>query len=366
MKERPWWQKTVVYQIYARSFADANGDGIGDLQGVIARLDYLHDLGVETLWLTPFFQSPQRDFGYDVAGYCDVAPEHGTLADVEQLIREAHDRGMKVVLDLVLNHTSDRHPWFLESRSSKDNPKRDWYIWRDGRKPGGKAPPNNWWSMIGGSGWHYDNGTDQWYWAQFFPFQPDLNYRNPQVVEAMLGTMRFWMGKGVDGFRLDIVNAIFEDALFRDNPPSLTLLPSDEDPCMLFHGTARTLNHPDTIAFMGVLRDTVDTFDKRERFLVGETNAPMNMAKAHCGEAGEGLNLVFSFKTLGTPPSCRAGEGIDPDAGVHVPGSFPAHVGFFQPRPGAAHQSPWKRPGQSGAEHGPAVDSAGRPIHLLR
>ena len=165
----PWWKETVVYQIYPRSFVDSNGDGIGDLRGVLERLDYLQDLGVETLWLSPFYTSPQRDFGYDIADYRGVASEYGDMDTALALIEQAHARGLKVVFDMVLNHTSDQHPWFLESRSSRTNPRRDWYIWRDGRKPGGKAPPNNWRAMIGGSGWHYDRATDQWYWAQFLP-----------------------------------------------------------------------------------------------------------------------------------------------------------------------------------------------------
>jgi alpha-glucosidase len=296
----PWWKQTVVYQIYPRSFADGNGDGIGDLRGIIGKLDYLRDLGVETLWLSPFYASPQADFGYDIADYRAVAPEYGDLDTALTLVEEAHRRGLKVVLDMVLNHTSDQHPWFLESRSSRDNPKRDWYVWRDGKKPGGKAPPNNWNAMIGGSGWHYDARTDQWYWAQFLPFQPDLNYRNPEVQEAMLSAMRFWLDRGIDGFRLDIVNALFEDAEFRDNPFAWTLLPTDEDPSMFFQGSDRTLNHPDTVAFMRVLRRMMDAYDDPPRFLVGEVNASMEMVLEHCCE-GEGLHLVFLFKSLVTP-----------------------------------------------------------------
>jgi len=191
--ELAWWQRTTVYQIYPRSFADANGDGIGDLPGILDRLDHLSDLGVETLWLSPFFASPQRDFGYDVADYDGIAPEYGTMADCERLIEAVHARGMKIVLDLVLNHTSDQHPWFLASRRGEADPMRAFYIWRKGRKPGGAAPPNNWVAMTGGSGWHYDAATDAWYWASFLPFQPDLNYHNPAVREAMLGVVRRWL-----------------------------------------------------------------------------------------------------------------------------------------------------------------------------
>lgn len=291
-----WWRETTVYQIYPRSFFDGNGDGIGDLDGIIAKLDYLKELGIGAIWFSPFYASPQRDVGYDISDYRAIAPEYGDLAVADRLIAAVHERGMKVVLDMVMNHTSDQHPWFLESRSSRDNPKRDWYVWRDGRKPGGKAPPNNWNAMIGGSGWHYDAPTDQWYWTQFLPFQPDLNYRNPEVRAEMLDTMRFWLDRGVDGFRLDIVNALFEDPEFRDNPFSWRLIPSDDDPRMLFQGSDRTLNHPDTIAFMQELRALIDSYPGG-RFLVGEVNAPIEQARAHCVE-GRGLNLVFLFRSL--------------------------------------------------------------------
>ena len=188
--ECPWWKKTVVYQLYPRSFYDSNGDGIGDLKGIISKLDYIQNLGVETIWFSPFFKSPQKDFGYDISDFNGIDPQYGDMKLCNKLIDEVHKRDMKIVFDLVLNHTSDQHPWFIESRSSRDNPKRDWYIWRSGR---GKKPPNNWRSMIGGSGWHYDEKTDQWYWAQFLPFQPDLNYRKPEVKDAMFDVIRFWL-----------------------------------------------------------------------------------------------------------------------------------------------------------------------------
>ncbi len=302
----PWWKHTVVYQIYPRSFADGNGDGIGDLPGVVHKLDYLAELGVETLWLSPFYSSPQADFGYDIRDYRTIAPEYGTMDDFDRLVEEAHRRDLRIVLDLVLNHTSDQHPWFRESRSSRDNPKRDWYVWRDGARPGGAAPPNNWFNMIGGRGWHYDPATEQWYWAQFLPFQPDLNYRNPEVRAEMLDVLRFWMGKGVDGFRLDIVNALFEDAEFRDNPFAWKLLPSAEDPGMLFRGTAHTLNHPDTLEFMRELRRVVDDFDDRDRFLVGEVIAPLEQARAFCGDKADGLHLIFLFDSLTAPLSAAS------------------------------------------------------------
>ena len=295
----PWWKRTVVYQIYPRSYKDSTGNGIGDLEGIINKLDYLRDLGVETIWFSPFYKSPQEDFGYDISGYREIAPEYGTMETCERLIKEMHDRDMKIVMDMVMNHTSDKHPWFIESRSSKDNPKRDWYIWRDGKKPGGKKPPNNWQSMITGSGWHYDEQTDQWYWAQFLPFQPDLNYRNPEVKAEMLDTMRFWLDKGADGFRLDIINAVYEDEMFRNNPASWRLLPSEKSPAMLFKNPKYTLNHPDTLEFMKELRSVMDEYDDPPRFLVGEVSAPLYILKDYMGEQADGLHLTFQFQSLG-------------------------------------------------------------------
>ena len=222
----PWYHKTSIYQIYPRSFMDSNGDGIGDLQGIIQKLDYLRDIGFETLWVSPFFASPQQDFGYDVSDYLSIAPEFGKMNDAFQLIEETHRRGMKIVFDLVLNHTSDQHPWFLESRSSRDNPKADWYLWRD--------KPNNWHSMTGGSGWHYAQERGQYYWSSFLPFQPDLNWRNPEVKQTMFDIARFWLEKGVDGFRLDIFNTIYKDAEFRNNPFTFKLAPTPDDPSGYF------------------------------------------------------------------------------------------------------------------------------------
>ena len=204
MSTLKWWQTAVFYQIYPRSFADGNGDGIGDFQGIIEKLDYLAELGVDALWLSPHFPSPNWDCGYDISDYCDVAPEYGTLADFRRFLAVAHSRGLRVILDLVLNHTSDQHPWFLESKSSRDNPKADWYIWYD-------APPNNWQSCFDGDAWTYAPERDQYYYHYFMKQQPDLNWRNPAVKQAMWDAVRFWLDLGVDGFRLDAVGTIFED-----------------------------------------------------------------------------------------------------------------------------------------------------------
>jgi glycosidase len=271
----PWWKTTTIYQVYPRSFKDSTGNGIGDIPGIISKLDYLQNLGVETIWFSPFFSSPQRDYGYDVSDYRGIASEYGTMRNCERLIQEIHDRGMYVVFDMVLNHTSDQHPWFLQSRSSRDNPKRNWYIWRDGQKPEGKKPPNNWKSIVGGSGWHYDEQTDQWYWAQFLPFQPDLNYRNPEVKQEMFDTVRFWLDKGVDGFRLDIINTVFEDENLQNNPFALNFFPSEEHDKSFFQDKVYTINHPDNFAFVKKLRCVMDEYSDPERFLIGEIAAPL-------------------------------------------------------------------------------------------
>jgi oligo-1,6-glucosidase/alpha-glucosidase len=307
----PWWKKTTVYQIYPRSFKDSTGNGIGDIPGIISKLNYLQDLGVETIWFSPFFSSPQADHGYDVSNYRDIAPEYGTMADCDRLIQEIHNRAMYVVFDMVLNHTSDQHPWFLESRSSRENPKREWYIWRDGKKPGGKKPPNNWKSMVGGSGWHYDELTDQWHWAQFLPFQPDLNYRNPEVKREMFDTMRFWLDKGVDGFRLDIINTIYEDEQLRDNPFAFTLLPSDEDARSMFQNNINTINHHDNHDFVKELRSVTDEYSNPERVLVGEITSSLEIMKKYSGEImddtkTDGLHLTFQFHSLHVEPVAEA------------------------------------------------------------
>ncbi|MFX1261155.1 MAG: alpha-amylase family glycosyl hydrolase [Promethearchaeota archaeon] len=309
-KNIPWWKKTTVYQVYPRSFKDSTGNGVGDIPGIISKLDYLQDLGIETIWFSPFFTSPQADHGYDVSDYRDIAPEYGTMADCNMLIQEIHNRAMHVVFDMVLNHTSDQHPWFLESRSSRENPKRDWYIWRDGKMPDGKKPPNNWKSMVGGSGWHYDELTEQWYWAQFLPFQPDLNYRNPDIKREMNDTMRFWLDKGVDGFRLDIINTIYEDEQLRDNPFAFSLFPSDEDARGMFQNNIHTINHPENYAFVKELRRIMDEYSNPERFLVGEITSSLEVLKRYSGEIvdakTDGLHLTFQFQSLNVKPYAEA------------------------------------------------------------
>ena len=217
-QDEGWWQRAVFYEVYPRSFADSNNDGTGDLKGILSRLDYLQSLGVDAVWITPVFPSPQVDFGYDVSDYRDIDPQYGTLADMDLLIAEGKKRGIKVVLDLVVNHTSDKHRWFQESRKSRDNPYRDYYIWRDGK--GKDTPPTNWTSIFGGPSWTADAATNQWYYHFFYPQQPDLNWRNPQVEKEVFDVTRWWYQRGVYGFRLDAVNTMYEDPQLRDNPPA--------------------------------------------------------------------------------------------------------------------------------------------------
>jgi len=283
-----WWKNTTIYQVYPRSYYDSSGNGIGDLAGIISNLDYIKDIGFETIWFSPFFDSPQADFGYDVSDYYQAAPEYGTQDDIYKLIEEVHKRDMKVVFDLVLNHTSDQHSWFLESRGSLDNPKRDWYIWRDGK---GKKPPNNWKALPGGSGWHHDDKTDQWYYASFLSFQPDLNFRNPEVKNAMLDMVAFWLDKGVDGFRLDIFHSIFKDKKFRDNPLSRYFIPHNDE-AGFFQEWKYTVNQPETIAFAREVRKLVASYQP-ERFLLGEIFASDEIKKEYLGLDQAGLNLVF-------------------------------------------------------------------------
>ena len=295
-----WWRGTSVYQIYPRSYLDSNTDGIGDIRGIISKLDYIRDAGFETIWLSPFVRSPQQDFGYDISNYDEPAPEYGTAADVEQLIGEVHRRGMYIILDMVLNHTSSRHPWFIESSSSRNNPKRDWYIWRNGRRgPFGKRPPNNWKSQTGGSGWQYDARTDQWYWAAFLPFQPDLNYRNPEVREAVFSMLGRWIDRGADGFRLDIIGSIFEDSQFRDSPFIPKLLPDEENDGMLFRSTCRTQNLPESMDFCRGLRSFIDEKTSGRGFLVGETFGSPETISGFCRDGG--LQAAFAFKCTGVP-----------------------------------------------------------------
>jgi oligo-1,6-glucosidase/alpha-glucosidase len=287
--ETPWYHKTTLYQIYPRSFKDSNGDGIGDLQGIIQKLDHLHDLGFESIWISPFFSSPQADFGYDVSDFLGISPDFGTMEDALQLIDEIHKRGMKIIFDLVLNHTSDQHSWFKESRSSRSNPKADWYLWRD--------KPNNWQSMTGGSGWHYAKERGQYYWASFLPFQPDLNWHNPEVKKAMFDITRFWLGKGVDGFRLDIFNTIYKDAEFRNNPFTFKLTPTPNDPSGYFQKMKYSQDQPESMELAKEFRQVCEEFG--EKLSVGEVQSKRDIVRKFEGEEkNDGLTLAFDFEML--------------------------------------------------------------------
>jgi alpha-glucosidase len=278
----PWWKRAVVYQIYPRSFADSNGDGVGDLEGVRRRLDYLSWLGIDAIWLSPFYPSPMRDGGYDVSDSCGVDPSFGTLEDFDWLLADAHRRGLRVLLDWVPNHTSDRHPWFVESRSSRRSPKRDWYLWRD--------EPNNWRAALGaGSAWTFDEATGQYYLHLFLPEQPGLNWRNPAVVEAMHGVLRFWLDRGADGFRIDVAHCIGKDPEFRDEPRCLAGEPlSDFNDQPYSHEVLRGIRH------------LVDGYPG-ERVTVGEVNIRSTAQVARYYGAGDELHMSFNFPPLDAP-----------------------------------------------------------------
>jgi len=297
-----WWQRGVVYQIYPRSFMDSNGDGIGDLRGVMERLDYLAWLGIDAIWFSPIFPSPMADFGYDVSDYVNIHPDFGTLEDFDLLLEEAHKRGLKILLDLVPNHTSSEHAWFKESRSSRDNPKRDWYIWRDPAADGG--PPNNWLAYFGGPAWTLDEASGQYYMHNFLPEQPDLNWRNPEMVAAMLESIRFWLRRGVDGFRIDVIHCIIKDDQFRDNPVNPGYSPGD----LSYTAQKRIYSEsrPEAHEYVRMIRAAFNEFD--ERVSIGEIDyfLPLDQLMAYYGVldatgAGDELHLPFNFKLLVTP-----------------------------------------------------------------
>lgn len=297
MSEYLWWKHGVIYQIYPRSFQDSDGNGIGDLRGVIERLDYLNDgtprsLGIDAIWFSPTFPSPMHDFGYDVSDYEDVHPDFGDMAMMDRLIEEAHKRGIRVILDFVPNHTSSHHPWFIESRSSPDSPKRDWYVWRDPKPEG--SPPNNWIGAFGGPAWEWDQGTQQYYLHSFLVQQPDLNWRNPEVERAMHNVLRFWMDRGVDGFRIDVMDRILKDPALGDNPPQ----PNREWAKIVGQTALQVHDHdqnwPDIIDAARRIRKVVDEYP--ERMTVGEVfGAPAQIVAYYGGEQLDGLHLAFNF-----------------------------------------------------------------------
>ena len=267
----PWWRHAVIYEIYPRSFQDSNGDGIGDLNGITQRLDYLQALGVDAIWIAPMYPSPQVDFGYDISDYQNVDPQYGSLADFDHLVAEAGKRHIRVLLDMVLNHTSDQHPWFLEAARSRDSARHDFYCWNDGRPgpAGQRLPPNNWVSLFGGSAWQYVPAVSQFYYHMFYRQQPDLNWRNPQVERAMFAAMRFWLDRGVAGFRLDAITTLFEDAKLRDEP-ALGGRNAQGDPIL---SDSYTNNLPEVHGVIRRMRAMIDEYPG-ERLLIGETYVP--------------------------------------------------------------------------------------------
>ncbi len=294
-----WWHKDVIYQIYPRSFNDHNADGVGDLRGIISKLDYLEWLGIRCIWISPIYPSPMADFGYDISDYTGIHPLFGTMDDFDQLIAEVHTRNMKLILDLVPNHTSDQHPWFLESRSSRDNPKRDWYIWRDAKDDGG--PPNNWLAAFGGPAWEWDANTQQYYYHAFLKEQPDLNWRNPEVQKVMFDVMRFWLDKGVDGFRVDVMWHMIKDQQFRDNPPNPAYQSHNAtyDQLLPIFST----DQPEVHDIILKMRRLLDTYD--DRMMIGEIYLPIHKLVSYYGADRNGAHLPFNFQLISLPWDAR-------------------------------------------------------------
>jgi alpha-glucosidase len=287
-----WWQRGIIYQVYPRSFQDTTGDGVGDLRGIISRLDYLSALGVDAVWLSPIYPSPMKDFGYDVANYVDIHPLFGCLQDFDELVDQLHRRGLKLILDYVPNHTSDAHPWFRDALSGPGSAHRDWYIWRDPAPDGG--PPNNWLSHFGGSGWEWHAPSRQYYFHSFLRCQPDLNWRCADVRAAMHDVLRFWLGRGVDGFRVDVLWLLIKDDQFRDNPPNPSWSPADAPAgaqLMLY-----TADRPEVQEVVSGLRRVCDEYD--DRVLIGEIYLPVERLVAYYGVELGGAQLPFNFQLL--------------------------------------------------------------------
>ncbi len=294
--DNSWWKRAVCYQIYPRSYQDSNDDGIGDLNGILSRLDYLNgreeSLGIDAIWLNPIYPSPQYDFGYDIMDYQDIDPQYGSMDDFDRLLEEAHRRNIRILMDIVPSVTSHLHPWFIESRSSRRSAKRDWYIWKDAPAPG--RLPNNWQAVFGGNSWQWDKKTQQYYYHNSLSEQPDLNWRNPEVEKAMLSNMEFWFKKGVDGFRIDVLNYVYKDSQFRDNPPCLGKRPYE----MQRHVYDK--DRPEAVEVGFKMRSLAERYPGR--MLVAEVfvNNPAEAARYY-GENGEGANLVFNFSFMYSP-----------------------------------------------------------------
>lgn len=314
-KKKLWWKDGIIYQIYPRSFQDSNADGIGDLTGIIKSLDYIKDLGVDAIWLSPIYPSPDKDFGYDVADYLTIDPKFGHLQDFDQLIAEAHKRDLHIIMDLVLNHTSDQHRWFVESRKSVDNPYHDWYLWRDPAPNGG--PPNNWLSSFGGPGWEYDRYLNKYYFHMFEKHQPDLNWRNPELRAMLMKVFRYWLDKGVDGFRLDVFNAYFKDEQMRDNPRKKGLARRPFEA----YDHIYDISQPEMMEVVKEIRAILNEYP--DRYVVGETflEGPV-YARTLVGE--DKFHAAFDFSFAQSPWNAKAfGKAIQYWDALHGDEAWP-------------------------------------------
>jgi alpha-glucosidase len=325
-----WWQTGVIYQVYPRSFQDTDGDGVGDLRGITARLDYLVGLGVDAIWISPFYPSPMADFGYDVSDYTGVDPLFGTMEDFDALLAAAHSKKLRVILDFVPNHSSDQHPWFLESKSSRDNPKHDWYLWRDAAPPGDdwrparERVPNNWMSQFGGSAWTWNEPRQQFYLHSFLKEQPDLNWRNPEVRAAIYDAMRFWLKRGVDGFRMDVLWLLIKDEFFRDNPPNPGYAGGQDLSRVL---PVHNADQPETHEIVAAMRAVVEAFG--DRVLIGEIYLPLSELVKYYGAGPQlaGANLPFNFHLIQTPwVASDIASVIEKYEGLLPAGAWPNYV----------------------------------------
>jgi alpha-glucosidase len=337
-----WWRGAVVYQIYPRSFQDSNGDGIGDLKGIADRLDYVADLGVDAIWISPIFTSPMADMGYDVSDYTDIDPIFGSLADFDALVAKAHQLGLKVIIDQVLSHSSDQHPLFKESRSSRDNPKADWYVWADAKHDG--SPPNNWLSIFGGGAWQWDTRRRQYYLHNFLAEQPDFNFHNRDVQDWLLGAMRFWLDRGVDGFRLDTVNFYFHDKLLRDDPADYRRRdePAVNPYDMQYHIFSK--NQPENLGFLERMRALLDEYEARAMVgEVGESHHAIRMMGEYT--SGKRLQKAYSFEMLGAPFDAKHFRDQIEDFYAGAPEGWPTWA--FSNHDVRRHVSRWARHGIS-------------------
>jgi alpha-glucosidase len=325
-----WWQTGVIYQVYPRSFQDTDGDGVGDLRGITARLDYLVGLGVDAIWISPFYPSPMADFGYDVSDYTGVDPLFGTMEDFDALLAAAHSKKLRVILDFVPNHSSDQHPWFLESKTSRDNPKHDWYLWRDAAppgddwRPGPERVPNNWMSQFGGSAWTWNEPRQQFYLHSFLKEQPDLNWRNPEVRAAIYDAMRFWLKRGVDGFRMDVLWLLIKDEFFRDNPPNPGYAGGQDLSRVL---PVHNADQPETHEIVAAMRAVVEAFG--DRVLIGEIYLPLSELVKYYGAGPQlaGANLPFNFHLIQAPwVASDIASVIEKYEGLLPAGAWPNYV----------------------------------------